>query len=72
MKDHTTKQPNNCTKCESCKYFKPRGSELPYSNKPIKAKFDGVCKKCNKVIKSETHEIVRNSKGVWIHKDCLE
>lgn len=74
IKYHNTQQPNNCTKCESCQYFRPRGNETPsYSNnKPIKAKFDGTCKKCNGKIKAEHDEIIRNPKGVWIHKDCLE
>ena len=72
IKHHNTQQPNNCTKCESCQYFKPRGPNTNYSNKPIKVKFDGMCKKCNGTIKARTHEIIRNSKGVWVHKDCLK
>ena len=72
MKYHNTKQPNNCTMCESCQYFRPGGSEILYSDKPIKAKFDGRCRKCNGAIKAGIHEIIRNSKGVWVHKDCSD
>jgi len=72
MKYHNTQQPNNCTKCETCQYFKPRGSEMSWNDKPIKAKFDGICQKCNGTIKASTHEIVRNSKRIWVHKDCSD
>ena len=70
MKYHRTQQPNNCTRCDSCQYFRPRGTSNSYqSNKPIKARFDGTCKICNKMIKSGKDEIIRNSKGIWIHKN---
>lgn len=42
-KYHTTATPNNCTKCDTCEYFRPKGSSVTYSNKPILAKFDGIC-----------------------------
>jgi len=74
IKYHNTKQPNNCTKCNTCQYFRPRGTSnnISYSNKPIKAKFDGTCKICSGMITAGKDEIIRNSKGVWVHKDCLE
>jgi len=67
---HSTGIPNKCTKCE---YFRPRGNKgsTSYSsNKPIKAKFDGICKVCKSKIKAGEHQIIRNSKNVWIHNSC--
>lgn len=75
-KYHSTGIPNNCSKCESCEYFRPRGnstgnySNKQYSNKPILAKFDGICKVCKLKITAKKHQIIRNSKGVWIHESC--
>ena len=69
-KYHSTGTPNKCTKCEECQYYRPRGNNTSYSNKPIKAKFDGICKICKLKIIAEKHQIIRNSKGVWIHNSC--
>ncbi len=70
-KYHSTGIPNKCTKCEECQYFRPRGnSTKQYSNKPILAKFDGICKVCKLKIIVGTDKIIRNSKGIWIHEHC--
>ncbi len=70
-KYHSTGIPNKCTKCESCQYFRPRGNGTSsHNSKPILAKFDGICKVCKSKIKAGEHQIIRNSKGVWIHNSC--
>jgi len=69
-KYHSTGIPNKCIKCQECQYFRPRGNNTSYSNKPIKAKFDGICKVCKSEIKAEKHQIIRNSNNVWIHFSC--
>lgn len=68
-KYHSTATPNKCTKCESCEYFRPRGNGTTYSNKPILAKFDGICKICKLKITAEKHKIIK-SKNIWIHNSC--
>ncbi len=69
-KYHNTGTPNKCTKCQECQYFRPRGNVTSYSNKPIKAKFDGICKICGLKIIAKEHQIIRNSKNVWVHNFC--
>jgi len=67
---HSTATPNKCSECEECQYFRPRGNNTSYSNKPIKAKFDGICKVCKLKIIAEEHQIIRNSMNVWTHNYC--
>jgi len=70
-KYHSTGIPNKCSKCDVCEYFRPRGNNTKsYPNKPILAKFDGVCKVCKSKIVAEKDRIVRNSSNVWIHESC--
>ena len=37
----------------------------------LKARFNGKCVECNDPIK-KGKEIVKNSKGVWVHKHCSD
>lgn len=70
-KYHSTRIPNNCTKCDSCQYFRPKGnSSTSYNNNPILAKFDGTGNACKLEIIAKEHQIIRNSNGVWIHNSC--
>lgn len=69
-KYHSTVTPNKCTKCEECQYFRPRGNNTSHSNKPIDAKFDGICRVCELKIIAGEHQIIRNSKNIWIHNSC--
>ena len=69
-KYHSTGIPNKCTKCQECQYFRPRGNSRAYNNKPITAKFDGICKIYKLEIIAKEHKIIRNSKNVWVHYSC--
>ncbi len=37
----------------------------------MKARFNGKCVECNEPIR-KGKEIVKNSKGVWVHKHCSD
>ncbi|MGI0102671.1 MAG: hypothetical protein ACREA7_08775 [Nitrosotalea sp.] len=74
-RDHSVQQPNRCSKCEECLYYRPRQS--PNSSKSaygkamvLKARFDGVCKSCGLEIKTGEHDITRDGSGRWIHERC--
>ena len=70
-KYHSTGIPNKCIKCKECEYFRPRENNTKqYSNKPILAKFDGICKVCKLKIVTKQDKIIRDSNDVWIHESC--
>jgi hypothetical protein len=73
-KYHSTQQPNLCSKCKECPYFRPyQRSSLNFGHGTkitLKARFDGICKVCSLQIKAGKHDIIRDSNGNWIHKMC--
>jgi len=73
-KYHTTKQPNRCTKCKECPYFRPyqRLNSGYGTGTTLKARFNGTCKVCNLQIKAGKHKIIKDGSGNWIYKMCSE
>jgi len=75
-KYHSIQQPNLCSKCKECPYFRPYQRSIlnsGYNTRTVlKAKFDGICPVCKFQIKAGKHEIVKGNDGKWIHKMCSE